>query len=151
MLRALPAIAVSALVLAGAAAGQASLRDFGPQSSPTSATAQRIQTLGELEQQTLLAINEVRRQHGLVPLRLNRALASAARRHSRSMAQHGFFEHDSWDGSQFWQRIELAYPQLPGHAWATGENLVWASPDLSASSAIEMWLKSPPHRKNLLA
>ena len=31
-----------------------------------------------------------------------------------------------------------------------GENLVWASPDLSADQAIQMWLNSPPHRKNLL-
>jgi uncharacterized protein YkwD len=29
--------------------------------------------------------------------------------------------------------------------------MVWASPDLSADEAIQMWLDSPPHRKNLLA
>ena len=28
--------------------------------------------------------------------------------------------------------------------------MVWASPSLCAAQAIDMWLKSPPHRKNLL-
>jgi uncharacterized protein YkwD len=28
--------------------------------------------------------------------------------------------------------------------------MVWASPGLSADQALEMWLNSPPHRKNLL-
>ena len=35
--------------------------------------------------------------------------------------------------------------------WAAGENLAWASPELSAAEAVDMWLKSPPHRQNLLA
>jgi uncharacterized protein YkwD len=29
--------------------------------------------------------------------------------------------------------------------------MVWASPELSADQAIQVWLNSPPHRKNLLA
>ena len=28
--------------------------------------------------------------------------------------------------------------------------MVWQSPDLSAAEAIDIWLNSPPHRKNLL-
>jgi uncharacterized protein YkwD len=34
--------------------------------------------------------------------------------------------------------------------WIVGENLVWASPDLSAQEALEMWLDSPEHRKILM-
>jgi uncharacterized protein YkwD len=32
-----------------------------------------------------------------------------------------------------------------------GENLVWASPDLDALGAMQLWPKSPPHRENMLA
>ena len=35
--------------------------------------------------------------------------------------------------------------------WAVGENLVWASPNLTARRAVKMWMKSPPHRANLLS
>ena len=83
-------------------------------------------------------------------LRVNPALLSAARGHSRSMAEHGYFGHESRDGSAFWKRIMSVYPPLPGRYWATGENLVWASPELTAKAAVEMWLRRPAHRKNLL-
>jgi uncharacterized protein YkwD len=154
MKRVLAAIAVSALVLAGAAAGASprlhgSARDAG-QTRAAGPAAQRIQSVADLERKTVAAINDVRRQNGLAPVRLNRALSSAAREHSRAMAEHGFFAHDSLDGSAFWRRLELVYPPLPGRSWATGQNLVWASPDLSAKAALDLWMKSPPHRKNLL-
>jgi uncharacterized protein YkwD len=66
------------------------------------------------------------------------------------MAQRGFFSHDGANGSPFWTRIKPKYRPQPGNTWAVGENMVWASPDLSADQALEMWLASPPHRKNLL-
>ena len=75
----------------------------------------------------------------------------AARGHSLSMAEHGYFAHESYDGSAFWVRIKAVYPALRGRAWAAGENLVWASPELSAAEAVDMWLKSPQHRQNMLA
>ena len=66
------------------------------------------------------------------------------------MAEHGFFGHASWDGSTVWQRIKPVYPPMPGRTWAMGENLVWASPELTAGGAVELWLHTVPHRKNLL-
>ena len=70
------------------------------------------------------------------------------REHSLSMAQNGYFSHSSLGGSAFWSRVEGKYG---GPRWRVGENLVWASPHLSAPQAVEMWLNSPPHRANLLA
>jgi uncharacterized protein YkwD len=140
----LPPLVVAALALAGiASAGP------NPVSAPVADTA-GISAVTGLEQQTLLAINAVRRDNGLVPLRLNRGLAAAARGHSLSMAEHGFFQHASYDGSAFWRRIKPVYPPAPGRYWGAGENMVWASPDLSAQIVIDMWMKSPEHRKNLL-
>ena len=66
------------------------------------------------------------------------------------MAKHGYFEHTDWDGTAFWQRIKATYRPPKQGSWAVGENLAWASPDLTVSQAIDLWLKSPEHRKNLL-
>jgi len=113
--------------------------------------AARISVASSLERQLADAVNAERVRHGLAPLRINRLLAGAARGHSTSMAEHGYFDHDAFGGAPFWQRIRAAYPALPGRVWRAGENLAWAAPDLSASQAVEMWLSSPGHRKNLLA
>ena len=40
------------------------------------------------------------------------------------MAEHGFFEHASYDGSEFSRRIKPAYPPRAGRTWAVGENMV---------------------------
>jgi uncharacterized protein YkwD len=156
MTRALPAVALAALVLAGAAAADGSNPSdpaASVQPAPASAAApasHRIAAVPELERQVLIAINTVRRDRGLTALRLNAKLAAAARGHSRSMAEHGFFRHASYDGSAFWRRVKSVYPSAAGRYWGAGENIVWASPGLSAQTAVDMWLKSPPHRKNLL-
>jgi uncharacterized protein YkwD len=112
--------------------------------------ARGITRMRELEPQVLAAINDLRRAHGLGPLRLSRALAVAAGQHSLSMAEHGFFDHSSLDGSPFWKRVKAAYPRN-GRRWGVGENMAWASPGLSARQALELWLASPPHRENLLS
>ena len=66
------------------------------------------------------------------------------------MAEYGYFEHSSITGSPFWKRVQAKYPQRGGRLWSVGENLAWASPDLSAQRTLELWLSSPPHAKNLL-
>jgi uncharacterized protein YkwD len=126
-------------------------------STPAGGTAQTstgalgIVRMRWLEPQVLAAINDFRRAHGLQLLRPNPALAAAADQHSLSMAEYGFFEHRSLDGSPFWKRIEAAYPKDTGRFWKVGENLAWASPGLNARQALELWLASPSHRENLLS
>jgi uncharacterized protein YkwD len=96
-------------------------------------------------------VNDVRAQHGLQSLTLSSSLVRAAATHSRSMATDGYFAHESADGSAFWQRIKLYY-SISGHSyWSVGENLVWASPNLTAQQAVKIWMNSPPHRANLLS
>jgi uncharacterized protein YkwD len=106
--------------------------------------------LHELEPQVLATINDFRRANGLPPLRLSRGLTIAAAEHSLSMAEHGYFEHSSFDGSPFWKRVAAVYPRK-GRRWIVGENLVWASPGLSARRALALWLASPSHRETLLS
>jgi uncharacterized protein YkwD len=132
---ALLVIAVAALAAPGSPAAR-------PTTSVTAANA--------LEGGILVEINALRRRHGLAPLRTSAPLRLAAEAHSNAMATHGFFAHDSLDGTSFWKRVERYYtPKRYGY-WAVGENLLWSSPSLDAVKALDMWLKSPPHRKVLL-
>jgi len=113
--------------------------------------ATRVGSVSSLEESVVAAINVVRRENGLQPLRLNARLAVVARDHSLSMAEHGYFSHSSLDGAPFWARIRPVYPPLPGRTWSTGENMVWQSPELTAAQVVDMWLHSAIHRRNLLA
>jgi uncharacterized protein YkwD len=108
-------------------------------------------SLQSLNRKVLTSLNRFRHQHGLAPLRESAALDRSARRHSLEMGRLGYFSHSSADGKQFWQRIQHFYRARGYSYWAAGENLVWASPALSARSAMRMWISSPPHLANLLS
>jgi len=106
--------------------------------------------LTPLESGVLVDINAFRRAHHLQPLRLNARLGAAAREHTRQMAQDGYFAHESADGSAFWKRIQSFYPSSTWAYWSVGENLLWSSPDVTPTRALQMWLASPEHRANLM-
>jgi uncharacterized protein YkwD len=144
-------VIAAALLGAGNASGRASATAprTGTQRTTQAGLAARVRPLPALEEQLLVEINDLRQEHGRVGLRLNRQLAGSARHHSLSMAEHGYFEHSSLDGSTVWKR-DRKYAGGSRH-WAVGENLAWASPGLSARRALELWLASPPHRENLLS
>lgn len=115
------------------------------------ASSRSEKSLQTLNQQVLAAVNRFRAAHGRATLRESPALDRSARRHSLEMGRLGYFGHSSADGMQFWQRIEHFYPARGYSSWAVGENLVWASPSLSAGGAMKLWISSPPHLANLLA
>jgi uncharacterized protein YkwD len=110
----------------------------------------RTSALRALQAGVLTDINAFRRSHGLRPLHLSRALTAAARQHSTEMAARGYFSHSSANGSSFDRRIARYYPAGDSRFWAVGENLLWSSPTVDASGALQMWEDSPPHRENLL-
>jgi uncharacterized protein YkwD len=103
-----------------------------------------------LEQGVLANMNALRREHGLAPLRLSAPLSAAARKHSTDMATRGYFSHTSAGGTSFDRRIARFYPMGKRHYWSVGENLLWSSPDVDAARALDMWINSPEHRKNML-
>jgi uncharacterized protein YkwD len=119
--------------------------------SPAGAAADRpAAAMRSLEQDVLASINALRSEHGLAPLRLSTALSAAARQHSNEMAARGYFSHDSANGSSFDRRIARYYPIGGRRYWSVGENLLWSSPDVDAERALDMWINSPEHRKNML-
>lgn len=104
-----------------------------------------------LEEAVVDRMNQVRRSHGLRPLRLNRRLSAAADFHSRDMGRRGYFEHDSISGTPFWRRIERFYPSRGFRSWSVGENLLWGTDTYGAAFAVREWMDSPPHRENMLS
>lgn len=131
-------VAAAALLLLGASTA-----------AGATGTARTVTAVDSLERSVLVELNAVRRAHGLVPLRLSRPLSTAADAHSRAMGVHGFFRHDSRDGSPFWQRVQRYYARTA--RWSVGENLLWGTTgSIDARRAVELWMASPGHRKNIL-
>ena len=67
------------------------------------------------------------------------------------MVRKSFFAHDSLNGASFIDRIK-ARGYLNGRkSWTVGENLAWGGGSgPSARVIVALWMKSPPHRANIL-
>jgi len=115
-----------------------------------SAPAANRSTLVSLESGLLRQLNAIRADHDLVALRPSARLAAAATQHSREMASDGYFEHDSVDGTTFSTRIAHWYPTAGYRSWSVGENLLWSTPTVDPARALDMWMRSPGHRANIL-
>ena len=115
------------------------------------ASSRSERSLQTLNRHVLAAVNQFRAAHGLVALRESAQLDRSARQHSLEMGRLGYFGHSSANGTAFWRRIRRYYPARGYSYWSAGENLVWASPSLTAGSAMKLWIGSPPHRANLLS
>jgi uncharacterized protein YkwD len=105
--------------------------------------------LPTLSQQVFAAINGFRTSHGLVALHESRALDRSALSHSLEMGAQSYFAHNSADGQAFWLRIRRYYGAGGYSYWAVGENLLWDAPRVSAAAALQQWINSPPHLRNL--
>lgn len=112
---------------------------------PAAQSGAAAPVLSAVERAVLERINAVRGRHGLRVLRVSRELTAAARHHSSEMVRRGFFAHNSANGSSFDRRIRRFY-----RFRSAGENIAYGCPDLSASQALELWMNSPPHRRNIL-
>ena len=101
---------------------------------------------------TLCVLNAERARHNLRPLRLNRKLSAAARRHSRAMARKRFFSHTSPGGASFVDRIRRTGYLSGARSWHIGENIAYGSGSRSTPRSIgTAWMNSPPHRANILS
>src|SRR5262245_20005389 len=67
--------------------------------------AARQTNMQALDAGVLVQLNAIRVAHGLVPLKLNPALTTAAEGHSLEMLDDGYFAHDSASGAPFWKRL----------------------------------------------
>jgi uncharacterized protein YkwD len=103
---------------------------------------------GAIERQIFSLINAERAKNGLSELEWNESLAAVARLHSDDMAAVQFFSHRGSDGSMVDDRAD----RLGLGLWRSiGENIAYMRGfDDPAALAVEKWLESPAHRKNLL-
>jgi len=91
--------------------------------------------------------NAFRGLYGLPALKWNDKLATAARSHSKDMEKREFFNHTNPDGLSPGDRITAA-----GYEWqAYAENIFMASWGVDAVYAVDRWVNSSGHRKNMLA
>ena len=118
---------------------------LGPNQADGTATQQKA-----LEIALVRGINAVRKEHGLRLLTFSARLSAAAAQHTREMGAKGYFEHESYDSTEFWKRIERWYPSKGRRSWSVGENLLYSSPDVTADEGVELWMNSPGHRANIL-
>ena len=117
---------------------------------PIRAGAAGTRQASGLDLSVLAQLNQVRSEHGLVPLTLSPGLDAAALQHTRDMVSNGYFGHASSNGTPFWRRIARYYPQSRYAYWSVGENLVWTSGAASAAAGLHAWMTSPAHRANIL-
>lgn len=101
-----------------------------------------------VEQQIFALINAERMKNGLSGLEWSESLAAVARLHSEDMADVKFFSHRGSDGSMVDDRAD----RLGLGTWRSiGENIAYLRGfDDPAALAVEKWLESAAHRRNLL-
>jgi uncharacterized protein YkwD len=101
---------------------------------------------------TLCVLNAQRVRNNLRPLRLNRQLSTAARRHSRAMAKKRFFSHTSLSGASFVDRIRSSGYLNGARSWSVGENIAYGTGSRSTPRSIgSAWMNSAGHRANILS
>jgi len=119
--------------------------------TPASAAAP-CATDSSMRASTLCLINAERSARDLRPLRLDRRLSTAARRHSRDMVAKHYFAHDSRSGARFSARIARTGWMNGRGAWNVGENLGWGSgTQATPRSIVAAWMNSAGHRHNILS
>lgn len=103
----------------------------------------------ELERQAFDSINAERRKANLSPLVMDSAMLYLAREHSENMAKSGFFSHRSGNGAMVDDRARDAGI----NDWRGIAENIAANKDAknAVAMAIECWLKSEGHRRNLLS
>jgi uncharacterized protein YkwD len=92
----------------------------------------------EAEEQMLDAINEVRAEHGLYPLRRSESLGDSARRYSHWLMANDTFRH--LDRIQASSRFSMLGEALAMHSGRR----------FGVRRTVDQWLNSPPHRALVL-
>jgi uncharacterized protein YkwD len=88
--------------------------------------------------------NKERTKAGLTPLKLEPRLTEAAKAHAKDMADHEFMAHEGSDESSPAERVTRT-----GYRYrSTGENV--AKGYRGVDEVIQVWMESPPHKKNVL-
>lgn len=102
----------------------------------------------ELEALLLNEVNAVRSRHHLIPLRRSPELDAIARSHSLDMARRNYLSHETPEGANPLDRIQDG--GVTGFTLAA-ENLGRTDRSDPNQEIVFSWMRSPDHRRNLLA
>jgi uncharacterized protein YkwD len=91
----------------------------------------------------LRRVNDLRRRAGLAPLAANPLLDRVSQEHAEDMLARSYFGHKTPEGLGPSDRA-----RADGYRPGIGENLV--EERFSVEEALEAWMDSPDHRKNIL-
>jgi len=155
-----PAIALTVALLLVGCASSGGGRDIAPSSYVAGAAApleplpkvgrssgQSTEVSNRLELRAYTLANRARREAGLPALEMRYDLGRLARRHAKDMAVRDFFSHYNPDGEGPGERARDERVYFTVFA----ENLARVRyADDPARLAVEGWLQSPGHRRNLL-
>ena len=100
-----------------------------------------------METEVIRRVNDIRRKNGLAPLKSTETLNRVARDYSRLMATKGFFSHTGPEGKTVVDRIReagLSFRIVAENIY-TGRNV-----PQPAERAVEGWMDSSGHRRNIL-
>lgn len=131
---------LAALLMAGAptASAHAGISCAAAHAEPGEASAKQRITA------TVCLVNRERRARGVRVLRVDPRLTRAALRHSRDMRRRGFFGHVNPDGRTLADRARQT-----GYSADVAENLSRGT--ATPAEVVRAWMRSPSHRRNLLA
>jgi uncharacterized protein YkwD len=123
-------------------------RTFTPRpTSPVISSGECGSVNSSIESAVLSGVNYQRTNAGLAALKSSSALFSAARAHSKDMAENNFFSHTGSNGSSPFDRMASAGFSISFAA----ENIYAGSGSSdSAGSAVGAWMGSSGHRENIL-
>jgi len=93
------------------------------------------------------AVNDLRRDEGLVPLRRSPRLNRLARAHARDMARRCHMGHADEHGRTVEVRADGAHIDWMMIGENVARNRGYEDP---AAQAVTEWVQSPPHRRNIL-
>ncbi|QZZ22128.1 CAP domain-containing protein [Leptothermofonsia sichuanensis E412] len=115
-----------------------------PAQVPTQRVYQTSASSQSMEQAVLTQINQYRQSRRLPPLTLDSRITSQAQAHSQAMANGRVpFGH-----SGFQQRVQVITRSIP-YAGAAENVFRGMGSQNPATQAVQSWLKSPGHRKNI--
>lgn len=117
-----------------------------PQTSDAAVVATSANQSNPVQQSILDLSNAAREESNLGSLSFSAQLNAAAQRHANDLASGAKFSHTGSDGSTMKDRVQDSGYDY----WTIAENIYYQSPRNRPERAVQGWLKSPGHRRNLL-
>ncbi len=113
--------------------------------------AEKAKKLDLHERKIATLTNIEREQVGIPPLLWDSELRDIARSHSSDMAESDYFAHRNKVGDLATERgVRAGYLCRKGTIFGLGENLEFATGQLTPEETIQGWMDSSGHRANML-